>query len=156
MTRFRPAAFADEQLFYAWRQRDESGDWWHGTPTDTFTHHDWFAERLNVSTLLVWLDNGKPAGCVRIDPNGEVAFQTARDRELELLDDLKDYADRVGRKLKFTVDLDDPKCESLWRAGFVESSVRFFAYRPMQDDVQRTRRRFGVTASSFAEPQGNP
>ena len=109
---FRPATVEDEELFFQWRQRGEAEaaaqGWWDGTRTTVETHHEWFLRRLYDATLLVWIDDGTDAGCVRIDSNGEVAWETTGARAVQLLEELKPLAVSHGGRLKFTVHRDVP------------------------------------------------
>lgn len=131
---FRPATLGDEKLFYALRLLDEAaGDqagWRKGDMTTPDTHHKWFTARLVSCSvrMLVWNDGKTDAGTVRIETNGEVTFQAAHAKQTLLLNELRTYTGRS--KMKFTVDKGDPKAESLERAGFVESPVRFFTHQP--------------------------
>ncbi len=128
---FRIATAEDAEWFYRWRLRDEAAGalvgYWNGTRTTRAQHKEWFRARLGYGILTVWEHDGKDAGCLRIEPNGETTFQAERHHEPLLLEDLKETA--VG-KLKFTLDLGDPRADTLEQAGLVESPVRFFTYRP--------------------------
>jgi hypothetical protein len=131
---FRPATWEDEEFFWFWRHRNEQagryGGWWKHPETTRTEHGAWFRQRLGRIEMLVWMYNDCPMGCVRIDSNGEVAFDTYADLARLMLDELKPYAAAHGR-LKATVDRADwHAANALEDAGFREHPVRFFAYRP--------------------------
>lgn len=138
MSSFRPATVQDELFFYYWRRRDEGagikGGWYGGPRTDRETHRRWYRERIHTARLLVWEHMNDRNGIARIDSNGEVAFSTEPKWGHKLLEDLLWFAKTYDGRLKVTVDEgDEDRAAALMRAGFVESSVRFFCYRPEEE-----------------------
>jgi hypothetical protein len=128
---FRPATIDDEDFFWYWRERAEFAYWYGGAKTTREQHGEWFRTRLDRITMLVWErpDRG-PAGIVRVESNGELAFDAQPSLMVRLLEEFKPYASDFGR-FKVTVDDGDKtKARALKAAGFVESPVRFFCYRP--------------------------
>ncbi len=127
---FRPATADDEEFFWAWRQQAEQAAWYEGPPTDRDEHHAWFEDRVSRVMLLVWLYKGKRTGIVRAESNGEIAFDTSPKLAVAMLEEFRPYAAWYDGRLKATVDRGDPKGDALEQAGFTESPVRFFTYRP--------------------------
>lgn len=127
---FRPATSDDADFFWYWRERAESADWYIAAKTAYEDHVEWFLERLGRIQLLVWNYEGRPAGAVRIDSNGEVAFHCNPLLGARLLGELKTYA-KVHGRLKVTVDeADRASAKALRDAGFRQYPVKFFCYRP--------------------------
>lgn len=127
---FRLAVAADEELFWYWRERSERAHWYDGPKTTRADHGQWFRDRLDRITMLVWSFNGEASGTVRVDSNGEVAFDTHPSLMTAMLRELMPYASDFGR-FKVTVDRGDKtKARALEAAGFEEFPVRFFGYRP--------------------------
>ncbi len=129
---FRPATVDDEEFFWYWRERSERAHWYDGPKTTREQHGDWFRDRLDRVTLLVWerTDYGGPSGVVRVDSNGELAFDAHPSLTVWMLEELKPLASELGR-FKVTVDRGDKaKARALEDAGFREAPVRFFGYRP--------------------------
>ncbi len=132
---FRPADEQDEEFFLHWRLRAENhgreGGWWDGEPVTPQAHHEWFIRRLRQATMLVWYYDKRPAGAVRIDSNGEVAFDAHPWLTAKMLEELKPYAAEYGGRLKVTVDRADAETSKKLRAAdYREYPVRFHAYRP--------------------------
>jgi hypothetical protein len=126
---FRDATIDDAALLYDWRCSSESVPWWNGKPVSFFEHKAWLEQRISDSLVkvLVWEDAGEPAGMVRIDSNGEVAFYGGSPGMLEAL---HPYAAEYGGRLKVTLDEDDIGGAAVLRnAGFVEYPARFLAYK---------------------------
>jgi len=73
---FREATIHDADLLYRWRIIDESRPHYAGTPTSFIAHRQWLYSRLAMAgvRIRVWMEGGTPAGMVRIDSNGELAF----------------------------------------------------------------------------------
>lgn len=131
---FRQATLDDEGFFWHRRVVDErkgqEGGWYLGQITDKEEHHRWFVSRLTGATMLVWLRDGLPAGTVRIDSNGEVAFSARPNVVVDMLVALKLYAAGYGGRLKVTVDSGNrPAVLALHAAGFEEYEARFFCHR---------------------------
>jgi len=82
--------------------------------------------------MLVWerMDYGCPLGVVRIDSNGELAFDAHPDLLPAMLRELMPQAVYYGGRLKVTLDKDDrAKARALKAAGFGQYPVKFFCYR---------------------------
>lgn len=127
---FRPATTDDADFFWYWRERAEEEPWYGGPKTDYDDHLAWFLDRLGRIDLLVWLYDGRPAGAVRIDSNGEVAFDCNPLLTARLMTEVKAYAKKYGR-LKVTIDeADRASAKGLRDAGFRQFPVKFFHYRP--------------------------
>lgn len=128
---FRPATTDDADFFWYWRERAEAEPWYGGSVTDYDAHLAWFLDRLGRIELLIWIYDGRPAGAVRIDSNGEVAFSANPLLASRMLGELKAFAANYGGRLKVTVDAADrASAKALKDAGFREYPVRFFCYRP--------------------------
>jgi hypothetical protein len=125
---FRPATVHDADHFWQWRQQAEQAPWYIGQRTTYDTHLEWFLNRLSKITLLIW-ESLLGTGIVRIESNGELAFDATNPRAM--LEELLPYAEMYGGRLKVTVDDGDTvKQRALEQAGFVEYPVKFYAYRP--------------------------
>ncbi len=129
----RPATLRDATLLYTWRQQDEARGHHHGYrqgPTINRAEHNlWLAARLDnpLVRLLIWELQGNPAGVVRIDSNGELAFYGG---DPDMLTAAKTFRPFYGNRLKATVDRDDDlRCELLLAAGYTEWPARFFVAR---------------------------
>jgi len=130
---FRRATPADEDFFWQWREAAEAQPWYEGRGTTRAEHHAWFVDRLSRITMLVWerMDYGGPVGIVRIDSNGELAFEASHLLMPAMLRELLPHATYYGGRFKVTLDKDDKaKAKALKQAGFREYPVKFFCYRP--------------------------
>ncbi len=132
---FRQAKLADAPLLLAWRKQAEQADHWTGTPVTPTRHLAWLRARVAnpVIQLLIWEENGKPAGMVRIDSNGELAFhaQTDATAVAMLQAAARRYMGEYGGRLKASVDETDTRTwRLLEQAGFVtHPDVRFLTCR---------------------------
>lgn len=127
---FRPATSDDVDFFWHWRELAEAEDWYGGNRTDYDDHVAWYLDRLGKINLLVWYFDKRPAGCVRIDSNGEVAFAAHPLLTSKMLEELRPWAKANGGRLKVTLDAGDRDgAKALRDAGFREYPVKFFAWR---------------------------
>lgn len=131
---FRPATIHDAPLLHQWRFQAESQPWYHGQRTTYEQHLNWLRPRINnpLVDVLIWLEDGDPAGMVRIESNGELAFHVDTDEiAVGMLRATEVYARNHGGRLKATVDLDDVDADAaLHDAGFVRYPATFFAWKP--------------------------
>lgn len=132
---FRAATADDADFFWYWRERAEQAQWYEGPLTTREQHQEWFIDRLERISLLVWMYGANELygarGCVRIDSNGEMAFDGDPSLLATMLRELKYQEVGLGDRLKVTLDKGDRvKAKALKEAGFREYPVRFFCYRP--------------------------
>jgi hypothetical protein len=131
---FRAATIRDAGLLYRWRCESEQQPWWAGTRTSYGDHLRWLVGRHAnpLVKLLVWEEDGEPVGTVRIDSNGEVAFDAMTGEAAgRMLEAVHEYAAGYGGRLKASVDqADRDKIRLLQAAGFEKFPVAFLAYRP--------------------------
>lgn len=130
----RPATGGDELLFLEWRLKAEArgreGGWYIGPDSTRAGHADWYSRRLGVLGLFVWVHDGAPQGCVRVESNGEV---TAYADSIDLIDLLREVkslaAESTGKRFKVTVDKADTfTAAALDEAGWTEYPARFYAH----------------------------
>jgi hypothetical protein len=129
---FRPATHGDAFILYAWRARDEAGNDY-PRRTTLEQHQAWLDDRIGcpLVDVLIWEERGWPTGMVRIDSNGELAFNAETDQTAhDMLSAALHHAGRYGGRLKATLDTGDPKALQLERAGFQAHPSIFLAYRP--------------------------
>jgi hypothetical protein len=132
---FRQATVDDEELFWYWRNQNEqngrAGGWWPHAFTTREQHCDWYLSRLGRITLLVWEPDGHPEGIVRVDSNGELAFDARDGLAAAMLEELRPLAEQYNGRLKAVVDIGNTAASrALHAAGFREHPVRFYTYRP--------------------------
>jgi len=113
---------ADADLLYEWRVRREGHGWYGSEPTKYEAHRAWLEARLEnpLVYVLIWNDG---EGMIRIDSNGELAFEGP----LEMVRELQSW---WRGKLKATVDVGDDSGLVLAAAGFRPSAVDFYSWRP--------------------------
>lgn len=129
---FRPATMDDAQRLYDWRRGHETGGWYRKPPTSFHQHAHWLEQRIDndLVEVLIWEEDGAAMGSVRIDSNGELAFDAHIGCNVgAMLREAATYARFYGGRLKANVDADDPRAAFLERAGFMEYPVRFLAYK---------------------------
>jgi hypothetical protein len=119
---------ADAGFLYVSRLIAESQPWYEGKPTGYDDHLAWLAARVDnpLVTLKVWEEDGVASGSVRIDSNGEFAFDAGTNASEMLRVAVAEYAGR----LKATVDVGDPKVSLLQRAGFTMYPAVSLIHRP--------------------------
>lgn len=130
----RAADMRDAPLLLSWRKQAERADFWQGVPVSATGHLAWLRARVAnpLVKLLIWQENGEPAGMVRIDSNGELAFHADDDKvALRMLKAAQRFAPEYGGRLKANVDEGD---KHTWRlleqAGFATCpAVRFLLYK---------------------------
>ena len=120
----------DAALLYSWRVKAEAQPWFKGWPVTYEQHVDWLWPRISdpLVRMFVWSEDGKDLGQVRIDSNGELAFDGQGAAAVRMLERVQEQShDRI----KVTLDPEDSaRAEVLEQAGFREAPVRFFIYRP--------------------------
>lgn len=129
---FRDATMDDAPLLYRWRREHEVGGWYRKPPTSFHQHSHWLAQRIDnpLVEVLIWEEDGASMGSVRIDSNGELAFDAHIGCDVgAMLKAAAVYARFYGGRLKANVDDNDPRAAFLERAGFSEYPVRFLAYK---------------------------
>ncbi len=132
---FRPATIHDAPLLHQWRFQAESQPWYHGHRTTYEQHLNWLRPRINnpLVHLLIWLENSEPAGMVRIESNGELAFHVDTDDELAAVNMLRaatHYARDHGGRLKACYDQADLRTTMrLTAAGFKDYPASFCAFK---------------------------
>lgn len=130
---FRQATLEDATTLYHWRLQDEQEPWWQGQPVTADQHRRWLTERINTPlvTILIWHENEQPAGTIRIDSNGELAYHATNPHAaVQMLTAARQYASRYGGRLKATVDQSDrTRIEQLRQAGFERYPTQFLAWR---------------------------
>jgi len=129
---FRNATLDDAPILYSWRRQAESKRWYKGRKTTAAAHLDWLARRLNnpLVRILIWQNGVTPAGMVRIDSNGEIAFHAVDDdTAVRMLKATHVYASQYGGRLKATVDRGNPDRKLLAHAGYRDYPAAFMAYK---------------------------
>lgn len=136
---FRPAERDDSALLLRWRQEAESegttGGWWEGKPATAESHAEWLSGRLGKVLILIWEENGLPAGCVRIESNGELSFHVPAHLRssgvaYRMLVAAQSLAGDYGGRLKAVVDAGNFEAwEALRLAGWREYPVKFLCFK---------------------------
>lgn len=136
-TGFRPARHHDAALLYWWRRQAEQKPWYNGQPLTRERHMQWLQERLDnpLVEILIWQERGHPAGMVRIDSNGELAFHVDQDAPAgttrRMLHAATHYADQHGGRLKVTLDqANHTQRDQLLQAGFARYPAVLLAWKP--------------------------
>ncbi len=128
--RFRPATIDDADLLYQWRLKDETQPFYPGATTPA-EHRAWLTARIDnpLVKILIWEENGQPAGTVRIESNGELSFHHTGNPD-EMLKAATAFAADYGGRLKATFDEGDPKGRGFDRAGFKWFDAMSMVFRP--------------------------
>ena len=130
---FRPATLDDAYILYRWRKHDEQQPAYEGHKTTARDHIVWLQQRIDnpLVRILIWEHNGEPAGMVRIDSGGEIAFHAQNTTTaVKMLRAAHRFADQYGGRLKVVLDQDDERNEILVRAGYLEYPARFHCFKP--------------------------
>lgn len=138
---FRRAELSDVERLWRWRLEAEKegaeGGWYEGRPTTWETHCEWFSRSLLAGPpeILVWEENLKPHGVLRVESDGAISFYVPRRFRGDgvgkrLLTAALDLAENYGGRLKATVDAGNLEAwDELRGAGFREYPVKFLAYK---------------------------
>jgi GNAT superfamily N-acetyltransferase len=142
---FRAAEFTDAELLWRWRLASEregaEGGWWKGKPSNFSTHCNWLNTNLRRVLILIWEENKRPHGMVRIESDGSLSFFVPKIMREDgvakrmLAEVVKTYGGSYGGRLKACVDAGNVEAwQDLRDVGFVEYPVKFLAYKQPPND----------------------